>query len=188
MVMLMVLTAAGIPISSLSLYEGDGFFFHEEMEVEGSDQDILWLNALQYSARVKKAGQRKAAKPQLGKNSISQEGSFYVYTKGLLSHQIHGEIIFKIKVEVSGNRYNYTFSDFIFQFYQKNRYGRFVPVSGKIKPLEDEKYAGMQEIWEEHKSLTRKVAENHIRVLKKEMQKVPPSVRSKEERNLKDWN
>ena len=38
--------------------------------------------------------------------------------------------------------------------------------------MEDEEYAGMQEAWEEYKDMTRMEVENHIRVLKNEMEKV----------------
>lgn len=160
-----------VSANPFQLDEEGKFFIQEEVLTSEMDQRRLWQNAVSYVTKVRKAGEMSHGKPQLEKNIIRKEGSFYVYKKGLFTPQIHGEIIFQVEIEVDKDSYKYTFSDFVFQFYQKNRYGQFVPVSGKIKPLEDERFAGMQEAWEEYKEMTRKVVGNHIRVLKTEMQR-----------------
>lgn len=64
------------------------------------DQRRLWLNAVSFATKVQKAGERNHGKPQLEKNIIRKEGSFYVYKKGLFTPQIHGEIIFQLEIEV----------------------------------------------------------------------------------------
>ena len=100
-----------------------------------------------------------------------------MYTQGLFTPQIHGEIQFALNLEVEDGFFKYTFTDFVFQYYQRNRYGRYAPIRGKKKPLEVERFAGMQETWEEHKQFTRKVMENHIKVLKETMKQMPMGAR-----------
>lgn len=151
--------------------------FREEVRLEEMGKEPLFRNAVDFASKVKKASDRKARKPRLLKDEINQEGSFYVYKKGLFTQQIHGEIKYYLNIKVTESGYSYSFTDFVFQFYERNRYGQFAPVSGKIKPLEEEKYAGMQDVWLEHKKYTREVMDNHIRVLKQKMQEIPPGAR-----------
>lgn len=161
----------------LPLNESGKIVFQEDIYIEEMGKEALFRNALTYTSKIKRAGNRKARKPRLEKDRLSQEGSFYVFKKGLFTDQIHGEIRYTLEINVSPQGYTYSFSDFVFQFYKRNRYGKFAPVSGKIKPLEEERYAGMQDEWMEYKKLTRKVIDNHIRVLKKEMQQIPPGAK-----------
>lgn len=172
----------------LPLNESGKIEFKEEVYMEEMGKEALFRNALAYAAKIKKAGDRKAKKPRLEKDQLSQEGSFYVYKKGLFTSQIHGEIKYTLKINVTDQGYTYSFSDFVFQFYKRNRYGQFSPVSGKIKPLEDEKYSGMQEAWQDYKEFTRQVVDNHIRVLKKEMQNIPPGARANKVDTEKELN
>lgn len=96
-----------------------------------------------------------------------------MYTKGLFTPQIHGEVKYTLHLDVTDQGYSYSFTDFVFQFYKRNWYGQYASVNGKIKPLEEEKYAGMQDTWQEHRKFTRKVIDNHIRVLKQKMKEIP---------------
>ena len=91
--------------SPLPLNEEGKISFQEEVLLGEGNQKELWLNAVRYAAKVKKAGKRSAAKPQLEKNMIRQEGSFFVYKRGLFTPQIHGEIVFKIEIEIKPNGY-----------------------------------------------------------------------------------
>lgn len=186
-----------IMLFPLTFYEQDTLFpingagkiaFEEEVKVDNLGKEALFMNAVSYATKVQKAGQRKAGKPRLEKDALRKEGSFYVYTKGLFTPQIHGEIKFNLFIEVTDQGYKYTFTDFIFQFYERNRYGQFAPVSGKVKPLEEEKYAGMQKKWLEHKKFTKEVIENHIRVLKKKMQEIPPGTKVYEDDLVEEMN
>lgn len=157
---------------NLPVNEDGKIHFREEVQVEGLSRDELRMNKMQYAATLTVDSRRKSAPPILERDKLIKEGSFFVYTNGLFTPQIHGEISFKIKLEINDNSYTYTFTDFVFQHYQKNRYGHYVPVKGKYKKLEDKKYAGMQDTWEQHKLLTKKVVESHIRELKAKMEEV----------------
>lgn len=150
--------------------------FEEVVEMENIPQKQLFINAVKYAEKVENASKRKPgmyANPKKG--IVEKKGSFLVYTNGLFTQQVHGEIEFSVHLEVEDNQYTYTYTDFVFQHYSKNRHGLYAPVNGKKKPLEDEKYAGMQDIWLSHKKLTKAHIENHIRVLKKQMKEVSPS-------------
>lgn len=149
--------------------------YQEFVAVAGVDRDVLFRNAMNFTTRVQLVSDRSdRAQVQYKEGIVHKRGSFYVYKKGLLTPQIHGEIKYSLRLAVSEEGYTYTYTDFVFQYYEKNRYGRYEPVSGKKKSLEEEEFAGMQALWKEHKQTTRAHIENHIRVLKAHMQQVPP--------------
>lgn len=176
---ILILLASFVTDVNLPVNEEGKIIFEDVVVVENMSKDVLFINAINYGERVKKASERKTsmyANPREG--VVSKEGSFYVYTDGLFTPQIHGEIKFTVRLEVDQNKYKYRYTDFVFQHYSKNRYGQYAPVSGKVKPLEEEKYAGMQKTWEQHKKLTREHIENHIRELKIQMQEIPTKAAS----------
>lgn len=171
---------------ALPINEKGKVAFEEEVVVEHLGKDALRLNALSFFERVKKAGERNPRRPTLEAEGVSKEGSFYVYTKGLFTPQIHGEIKYTIKIELKENAYKYSYTDFVFQFYERKRHGRYGPVSGKVKPLEEEEYAGMQNTWESHKALTKEAIEKHIFELKKKMREVPPGALNNEDSHFQE--
>lgn len=141
--------------------------FEEEILIENLSKEDLYKNALIYISSLNKENKRKSDININHENKIvEKKGSFLVYTNGLLTPQIHGEITYKVKIKVFEDRYKYTFSDFVFNYYKRNRYGRYAPVNGKTKRLEEEKFVGMQKIWESHKASTRDHIENQIKYLK----------------------
>ena len=174
--------------SLFPLNEKGKIAFEEEVQVEGLGKEALFVNAVNYFGKVKKAGERKARKPELDPEGLTKEGSFYVYKEGLFTPQIHGEVRYRIRIEPTGRGYTYSISDFVFIFYERNRYGQFAPVNGKVKPLEDEKYAGMQDLWLEHKKVTRKHIDQQIKELKRGMQEIPPGARGNVEELGEEMN
>lgn len=84
---------------------------------------------------------------------IQSEGSFFVYTKGMVSKEIHGAIRFKVSIDVKANKYRYKFYDFVFAYYKQNRQYQYVP-TGKVKPLEDKKFPGWEKPWQRYKNET----------------------------------
>ncbi|AHM60074.1 hypothetical protein D770_09085 [Flammeovirgaceae bacterium 311] len=163
--------------------------FEEFVQVDNLGKDALFINAMNFATRIKRVNNHNAKVHADYQGSVvNREGSFYVYTKGLFTPQIHGEIIYNLRLEVTDEGYNYTFTDFVFQYYKKNRYGQYAPVSGKKKPLEKEKFAGMNDTWHAHKETTRLHVESHIRALKKKMKEVPPGARLNSEEDLEEMN
>ena len=144
------------------------------VEVEALGKETLFRNALNYSSSVQKVGD-PGAKPMINVSEglVQKTGSFMVYKKGLLTPQPHGEILYTLELKVNEEGYAYQFTDFVFQYYERNRYGRYEPVSGKKKLLEEEKFAGMQELWQQHKQTTKRHIEQHIKALSIKMQQTP---------------
>jgi hypothetical protein len=161
--------------------------FEEEIKSENLGKEELFLNGLKYISKIQKVSRKK---PELVANHekglIINNGSFYVYTQGLITPQIHGEITYNVRLEVTENSYKYTFTDFVFQYYQRNRYGKFTPVKGKVKALEEEKFAGMQKIWLNHKKVTKQVIEKQIQQLKNSMSEQPAGANGESEYSLED--
>ncbi len=81
---------------------------------------------------------------------IATRGRFLVYTKAGVLKEIHGAIRYDLNIEVKENRYRYTFTNFVFEYYKQDRYYKYKP-TGKEKPLEDEKFPAWQSAWEKHK-------------------------------------
>ena len=177
LVLVIVLSFPGVNhlIKPIEARPAEKVHFEEFVEVEEMGKAALLRNAMNFAAGVQLVSNTSdKVQVQYKEGVVRKAGSFYVYKKGLFTPQIHGEVKYSLQLEVGEEGYRYTYSDFIFQYYEKNRYGRYAPVSGKKKPLEEEKFAGMQEVWEEHKQTTRRHIESHIRALKAHMQQVPP--------------
>jgi hypothetical protein len=154
-------------------------YFEEEIKIDNIGKEALYNNALKYVATVKKENKKKSDIVVKHDNKeIEKKGSFLVYTQGLITPQVHGEISYNVRIQVFDEGYKYTFTNFVFNYYQRNRYGRYAPVSGKTKPLEDEKFAGMQKIWAEHKQHTKQYVENQIVQLKNKMSELPPGAKT----------
>lgn len=96
---------------------------------------------------------------------ITCNTGFLVYTKGIASKQIHGEITYNIKIDIKDNKYRYTFSNFVFEYYKMNRQYKYEP-TGRLKPLEEPKYPGWQTVWNKHKILTSRDIQHLISTLK----------------------
>ncbi|MFL5729424.1 MAG: hypothetical protein ACJ75J_08040, partial [Cytophagaceae bacterium] len=95
---------------------------------------------------------------------------FLVYTKGAISKEIHGAIRYSVKIEVKNNKYKYRFSDFVFEYYKINRNYQYLP-TGQEKPLEEEKFTGWDNAWENHKKETYSRITSLIKSLKSDMGK-----------------
>lgn len=185
---LLVLWVAG-PVDKSVNPGDDRFHFEEFVAVDELSKEGLYRNALNFAGRMQVVSDR-ANKPDLNikEGLVRKEGSFYVYKKGLLTPQIHGEIKFTLELAVKDQGYTYAYKDFVFHYYEKNRYGRYQPVSGKKKSLETEKFAGMQELWEAHKQTTRQHIQGHIRALKAHMAVVPPGAGVYDEHTVEEVN
>lgn len=158
-----------LPVNSAGKVAFEGF-----VSVPEADKNLMLRNALSYMERVQKLSD-KAARPQLqlAEGLLSKQGSFMVYKEGMLSTQPHGEIQYVVTLKVTDGGYTYHYTDFVFQYYQRNRYGLYEPQHGRKKALEVQKFAGMQELWEAHKKATRKHIENHIITLQAVMAQEP---------------
>lgn len=166
----------------LPISEAGKVNFEEVVEVENIGKELLFKNATKFISSLKTERKSKSnLNTDFSNGHLTKEGSFYVYTQGLITPQIHGEITYKLNLVISDEGYKYSFTDFVFHYYQRNRYGRYAPVSGKYKYLEEEKFAGMQKTWENHKQVTKDHIEFQIDQLKKKMEEMPTDAHSVEE-------
>ncbi len=85
--------------------------------------------------------------------ALATRGRFLVYTNPGVLKEIHGAIRYDLKIELKENRYRYTFTNFVFEYYKQDRNYKYVP-TGQTKALEEEKFAGWQTPWEKHKNNT----------------------------------
>lgn len=188
---LLLLFTSLLPVqhSPLPLNAAGKVHFEEFVAIAALGRDALLRNAISHAIHVQKVSDRAAkVRTNFKEGVVQQEGSFYVYKKGLFTPQVHGEIMYTLQLTVADGGFTYTFYDFVFQYYQKNRYGQFEALSGKIKGLEEEKFAGMQDLWEEHKKTTRQHIDLHIATLKANMKKVPPGALLYDEQPLEEQN
>jgi len=101
----------------------------------------------------------------IGKRFVTR-GRFLVYVNPGVLKEIHGAIRYDLTIELKDNRYRYTFTNFIFEYYKQDRFYKYNP-TGKTKPLEDEKFPGWQAPWEKHKMSTEAHVNEKITDLKK---------------------
>lgn len=118
---------------------------------------------------------------------IATRGRFLVYTNPGVLKEIHGAIRYDVALELKENRYRYTFTNFVFEYYKQDRFYKYNP-TGKTKPLEDEKFPGWQSAWEKHKNATDAHVKNKIEDLKKAVEnKKPETMVIQPVKKTQDW-
>ena len=108
--------------------------------MEGYTADVLMHNADTYfsspvSTKKKKKKDKSEKEIIRDENSVAIEKSTLVYSKSIAKHPL-GRATYIYKVEVKENKYRYTLSSMSYTPYERNRYGKFVPVSGKNYSIE----------------------------------------------------
>ncbi len=116
------------------------------------DSTTLFGNLAAFAKKVKVKGKRSSAyKTSPAEGNISSKGSFLVYKKASLGKHVDGAIEYSLAVDVQEGRYRYTITDFIYQEYMRNRFGKFQPVTGKYRALEQEVSSLNKGQWEAHR-------------------------------------
>ena len=111
---------------------------------------------------------------------------FLVYTNPGVLKEIHGAIRYDLSIEIKENRYRYTFTNFVFEYYKQNRDLKYAP-TGTTKALEEEKFPGWQGPWTKHKNTT----DAHVKLKAEDLSKavdnkkpetmvIPPVIKTKE--------
>ena len=70
-----------------------------------------------------------------GNNRATSTDAFLVYSKGAIHHPI-GQVEMRVELAMEENQLHYSFSEFLFHPYKRNRYGRYVPANLKATPFE----------------------------------------------------
>ena len=137
------------PIDDLGKYT-----ITEVVELHGIDKDKLFLNGQKFMKKVKVLNSKKKYYNIEKENyTIRNKGSFYVYRIGSVKKGIGGAVEYDINLEIKDGKYRYTITNFIFNEYQRNRYGKYEPVKGKFIPLEMEVSSINKKEWEKHKQV-----------------------------------
>lgn len=166
--------------------ESGHIVFHEVVEADSFTQEELLDNAQQFAQKTLGKKKIKPVLTDTAGSIVVKDASFKVYEK-MITKRIDGIIHYTFKVEVKDGKYRYFFSDFTFQPYERNRYGKFEPVSGIYKPLEED-FKGNRKSWEDHKETVATVIQSQIEELKLTMQyRHENMTRKDEKKSVNDW-
>lgn len=117
--------------------EAGKYEFSEVVELNWLDKDKLFLNGQKFMKKIKVLHSKKKFYTEEKENyTINNRGSFYVYRLGSVKKGIGGAVEYDLILEIKDGKYRYTLTNFIFNEYQKNRYGKYEPIKGKYTPLE----------------------------------------------------
>ena len=111
--------------------------------------------------------------------------AFGVYDRGYVTRHLHGQVRYRLTVEVKQGRYRAQFTDFRFAYYQDDRSAHPQP-TGKTKPLEDATAPGWQKLWESHRRDTALAVGALAAELKTAMLARPPTTTAPVPRGA-DW-
>lgn len=126
----------------------------EVVELTGIDKDKLFSNGEKFMKKVKVLNSKKKYyKTEKENYTIRNRGSFYVYRIGSVKKGIGGAVEYDVDLEIKDGKYRYTITNFIFNEYQRNRYGKYEPVKGKYTPLEMAVSSINKKEWEKHKQV-----------------------------------
>lgn len=137
------------PINEIGKYE-----LNDVVELNGLDKEKLFENGQKFMKKVKVLNSKKSFYLEQRENyTIKNKGSFYVYRLGSVKKAIGGAVEYDLILEVKDGKYRYTITNFIFNEYQKNRYGKYEPVKGKYTSLEANVSALNQKEWNKQRQV-----------------------------------
>lgn len=130
------------------------YTFTDVVELQGMNKDVLYENGYAFMKKIKVLKSKKKHLQEDKENySIQNKGSFYVYRFGSVKKAIDGAVEYDITLEFKDNKYRYSITNFRYNEYQKNRYGKYEPLKGKYIPLEIEASSLNKKTWEKYKEV-----------------------------------
>ncbi len=137
------------PINDIEKYT-----FTDVIEAYGLDKEKLLSNGEKFMHQVKVLNSKKKHyKIEKENYVIINKGSFYVYRIGSVKKGISGAVEYDIVLEIKDGKYRYTITNFKYNEYQKNRYGKYEPINKKLVPLEMEVSSINKKAWENHQQV-----------------------------------
>jgi len=153
------------PINEIGKYE-----FSEVVELSGLDKEKLFINGQKFMKKVKVLNSKKKFYSEEKENyTLKNRGSFYVYRLGSVKKGIGGAVEYDLKLEIKDGKYRYILTNYIFNEYQKNRYGKYEPVKGKYTPLETEVSSLNRKEWDKQRQVVYDKSQELIQNLYGEM-------------------
>lgn len=121
---------------SLAFDENNKYIYYKTVDQPGFIADTLYNRGLYFVTKAYPAKVLKLAKADKDANALTGAGVFMVNKKNLLGSSEGGELAYTLKVEVKDGKYRYWLTDFVYQPYQRNRYGNVEPIAGGDIALE----------------------------------------------------
>jgi hypothetical protein len=134
------------------LNEDKRYFITGVEELPTMTLDQLFINAHAFMKKI----QANNEKYEPGMNNdtlkaIKTPGTFTVQNYGSLKKHIDGVVTYELLIEMKAGKYRYNISNFNFTPYERNRYGKFVAVSGISIPLETKPSKLNEKNWNSYK-------------------------------------
>lgn len=121
---------------SLAFDENNKYIYYKTVDQPGFIADSLYSRGLYFLTKAYPKKVLKLAKADKDGNALTGTGIFLVNKKGLMGNSEGGELSYTLKVEVKDGKYRYWLTDFVYQPYQRNRYGNVEHMHGKDVALE----------------------------------------------------
>ena len=179
-----VLTQVFAQDPRLPTSEDGRYTFSDVIALNGFSEFQLFRNAEKYCED--RFGKKNIFKADEAQGVIEAEYDFYVYKKGSLGKYVDGTIECKVSIEVKEGKYRYIITDFYFQEYERNRYGKFVPTKGKGRALETPSSKLNAGQWEAHKKKTLERIEALIPELQLNMQFIPSEKKEQKKTKIEE--
>lgn len=131
------------------------FSYYEVVELPGYPSALLFDNAKSFLKDFSVRGSKKKYF-SYDKDSLKlvNTGSYRLSDMLTLGKRVDGIVKFDMHVEIKEGRYRYIIDNFFYQEFEKNRYGKFEPVTGSDLPLETEASRLSKKQWEIHQTNT----------------------------------
>ena len=142
----------GQTVQPLSVNDQGQITYSQVVKVEEVSKELLSSNVYAFLESLVDKHKKLKKGPYVNEDSteITLPLAYTVY-KDFPVHSPHGVIKYQFTVSVKEGRYRYIATNFVFHYLERNRYGRFVEVKGKSKPLETPYFKGSQKLWDQHK-------------------------------------
>lgn len=162
--------------------------YSEVVQVEDTSKEFLFTNVLNYLCSLVDNHKNLKKGPYINDDSteVYLPLAYTVY-RDFPVHSPHGVIRYQFTVSVKDGRYRYIATDFVFHYLERNRYGKFVEIKGKSKPLEEPFYKGSQKLWDQHKQHTGEKIRTLAAGLLAEMFLPPESLKEEIVKVNEDW-
>jgi len=145
----------GQSVQPLTVNDQGQITYSQVVKVEEVGKELLFSNTYAFLESLVDEHKRLKKGPYVNEDSteIYLPLAYTVY-KDFPVHSPHGVIKYQFKVSIKEGRYRYIATNFVFHYLERNRYGKFVEVKGKSKPLETQYFKGSQKLWDQHKLKT----------------------------------
>ena len=167
--------------------ESGKYILTDVVELKGMTKDQLFENGEKFMKKIKVLHSRsKYINSNKENYQLKNRGSFYVYRLGSLKKGIAGAVEYDITLDFKDEKYRYQITNFRFNEYKKNRYGKYEPIKGKYTPLEMEASSLNMKEWNNQKEVVYQKSQELIQNLNGEMIYAEEK-KGKNPKKKKDW-